>query len=87
VICLRCEVGYRGTDGKFPYSESLQSLGAKRSISHEHQKSSRLSRFPVQASRGFVSRPLGHQSDGRNQSIFYLLTAITIRKTKLVRMS
>jgi hypothetical protein len=38
----KSETGCRGTDGKFPYSESLQSLGAKRSISHEHQKLSRL---------------------------------------------
>src|SRR6266705_4240292 len=35
-----------GHTGGFPYSESLQSLRAKRSISYEHQKTSRLSRFP-----------------------------------------
>jgi hypothetical protein len=46
-------LGCRGTNGKFPYSESLQSLRTKRSISHEHQKTSRQSppisppRFPV----------------------------------------
>src|SRR5216684_2024199 len=40
---LTTAVWCRGTDGKLPYSESLQSLGAKRSISREHQKSSRLS--------------------------------------------
>jgi hypothetical protein len=33
----------RGTDGKFPHPESLQSPRTKRSISHEHQKTSRLS--------------------------------------------
>ena len=35
--------GARGQTGSFPYSESLQSLRAKRLISHENQKSFRLS--------------------------------------------
>jgi hypothetical protein len=39
-----------GQTGSFPYSESPQSSRAKRSISHEHQKTSRLSRFPKTAS-------------------------------------
>ena len=33
--------GVAGQTGSFPYSESLQSLRAKRSISQEHQKTSR----------------------------------------------
>src|SRR5258708_19471656 len=37
-----------GCPGSFPYSESLQSLRAKRSMSHEHQKTSPSAlRFPV----------------------------------------
>lgn len=36
-----------GQTGSFPHSERLQSLRAKRSISHEHQKSSRLSPIPI----------------------------------------
>jgi len=37
------QLGVGGQTGSFPYSESLQSLRAKRPLSHEHQKSSRLS--------------------------------------------
>src|SRR5216683_1210194 len=35
--------GAGGQTRSFPYSDSLQSLRAKRSISHEHQKTFRLS--------------------------------------------
>jgi len=50
--------GGRGTDGKFPYSESLQSLRTKRSISHEHQKSSGLS--PISTQRNDNAIMLGY---------------------------
>src|SRR2546427_1272376 len=57
----------RGTHGKFPYSESLQSLRAKRSISHEHQKSFHLSPdFPPQhtVTRSATSAPVEPSSPG-----------------------
>jgi hypothetical protein len=44
---LRTLKGCRGQAGSFPYFESLQSLRAKRSVSHEHQKTSRLSLISV----------------------------------------
>jgi hypothetical protein len=55
---LRTLKGCRGQAGSFPYFESLQSLRAKRSVSHEHQKTSRLppiSDFPI--SYGRLPRP------------------------------
>jgi hypothetical protein len=43
ILCFKYQFLHTFQTGSFPYSESLPLLGAKRSISHEHQKSSGLS--------------------------------------------
>ncbi len=57
----------RGTDGKSPLSEGLQSLRAKRSISHDHQKSPGLSPispdFPI-SEGSLLASPLLHSYVG-----------------------
>ncbi len=74
-----------GTDGKFPYSRSLQSLRAKRSISHEHQKTSRLSpTSPSPTSPDFPRLP--HTTRWLNHVSFAKVAALQRKRITSSRM-
>jgi len=63
--------GAGGQTGSFPYSETFQSLRAKRSISHEHQKTSRLS--PISPDFHRIDR-----SDDANAALVEVLAALKL---------